>query len=125
MNILITGPNWSGKTTLALSLARMLDATYISERDIRTEFSDWDSTPAGTWRLGVRFHLLSSEREVMIFESIVIPTNYKPDKIIFMNTVENSMDIPRGALVISSNEWWRDPWIGYWSRLIAGEVCKS
>lgn len=119
MNILILGPSQSGKTTLGLRLAREVDATFISERDIRQEFGDWDASPAGVWRLGLRFNILKKEDVITVFESSVLPPNYAPNKIVFMDTYENSMEVPKGSLVISASEWWREPWINYWARGIS------
>jgi GTPase SAR1 family protein len=119
MNILILGPSQSGKTTLGRRLAREMDATFVSEEDIRQEFGDWDADPAGVWRLGLRFNLLKKEDVVTVFESSVLPGNYTPDKIVFMDTYENSMEVPKGSLVVSASEWWREPWISYWARTLS------
>jgi deoxyadenosine/deoxycytidine kinase len=118
MVILVIGPPLSGKTTLCKKLATHLDASYYTEEQVRKEFLDWDMSPQGKWRLGLRFALLSKTDAVVIIESSVLPDNFTPDKIVFMDTIENSMKVPSKALVIHPNQWWRTTWTDYWARSI-------
>jgi len=119
MNILIIGPKGAGKALLAQSLSRALDATCVSERDIRTDFNDWDNSPAGVWRLGVRLTLLSKEvKEYLVIEASSLPSNFSPDNIIFMDTLDNTLEVPKKAIVVSTRGWWKASWVRYWTKII-------
>ena len=98
MKVLILGLPGGGKTTLAASLAKLIEGTYINADEVRTQQDDWDFTPAGRLRQAMRLRELADSAvgagEVAIIDT-VCPTErtreiIAPDFTVWMDTIEAS-----------------------------------
>ena len=97
--ILICGLPGSGKTTLAQALIKRLrgyTVDWFNADAVRAKYNDWDFSKAGRERQGIRMMLLAqkSTAEFVIADFVApypdVRENFKPDVLIFMDTIKNS-----------------------------------
>ena len=93
LRVLIFGLPGSGKTTLAIKLAKKLGAVHLNADKVRGQFEDWDFSDEGRLRQALRMSDLakSSEAQYVIMD-FVCPTRQlreivSADVSIFMNTI--------------------------------------
>ena len=93
LRILIFGLPGSGKTTLAIKLAKKLGAVHLNADEVRGRFEDWDFSDEGRLRQAFRMSDLAklAESQYVIMD-FVCPTRQlrkivAADVNIFMNTI--------------------------------------
>ena len=93
LRILIFGLPGSGKTTLAIKLAKKLDAVHLNADKVREQFKDWDFSNEGRLRQAFRMSDLAKSVESQhVIMDFVCPTRQlreivAADVNIFMNTI--------------------------------------
>ena len=93
LRILIFGLPGSGKTTLAMKLAKKLGAVHLNADEVRGRFEDWDFSDEGRLRQAFRMcDLAKSTKSQHVIMDFVCPTRQlreivSADVNIFMNTI--------------------------------------
>ena len=93
LRILIFGLPGSGKTTLAIKLAKKLGAVHLNADEVRGKFKDWDFSDEGRLRQAFRMSDLANSAEAKyVIMDFVCPTRQlreivAADISIFMNTI--------------------------------------
>ena len=93
LRILIFGLPGSGKTTLAIKLAKKLGAVHLNADEVRGRFEDWDFSDEGRLRQAFRMSdLAKSAGSTHVIMDFVCPTRQlrkivAADVNIFMNTI--------------------------------------
>ena len=96
VKILIFGLPGSGKTTLAKSLALIIDGIHLNADEIREKYDDWDFTQDGRNRQAYRMKFLSDgvvEAGKIAIADFICPTektreDFNADFSVWMNTIE-------------------------------------
>ncbi|MFL2845474.1 MAG: AAA family ATPase [Candidatus Puniceispirillaceae bacterium] len=93
LRILIFGLPGSGKTTLAIKLARKLGAVHLNADEVRGKFQDWDFSEKGRLRQAFRMSdLAESAVARYVIMDFICPTMQlreivAADVSIFLNTI--------------------------------------
>ena len=96
MKILIMGLPGSGKTTLASSLLKLINAKLLNADEVRKEFNDWDFSKEGRVKQAKRMADLANkykmEGHIVIADFICpIPEGreiFAPDFLIWLDTIK-------------------------------------
>lgn len=97
MKVLIMGLPGSGKTTLAIELAKILSCTHFNADEVRREADDWDFSVEGRIRQADRMKRLADTASAngnICISDFVCPTEttrneFGADFIIWMNTIDS------------------------------------
>ena len=97
--ILVMGLPSSGKSTISLKIAKLLDAHWLNNDIIRKEYSDWDFSLNGRLKQAERMLSISQEKIKLgkvIVADFVCPTRetrkiFNPDYVVWMDTIKKSL----------------------------------
>ena len=95
MKILIFGLPGSGKSTLAEPFAELIGGVWINADQVRTQYDDWDFSPAGRMRQAQRMKHLADGVVLagrIAVADFVCPTEaarleFAPDYTVWMDTI--------------------------------------
>ena len=96
MKILIFGLPGSGKSTLAEPFAELIGGVWINADQVRTQYDDWDFSPAGRMRQAQRMRHLADGVVLagrIAVADFVCPTEaarleFAPDYTVWMDTIK-------------------------------------